>query len=188
MNDEKPGDLNRKSDKIAPKPAGDRASGPPAAQPVAEPETMHGHHSLTLQPGGRGAIAGTAEHIGSVLGAAQRQLRHGLELVHPSSEHHEPGRDLDEDVPTQGDEDFAGRMMQAIEDEVARIHREFTDRLISLQCPAMAQFQRLRDALHRLRRRIGRLVAENPVQVAAALAGICLTLAAALRLRRSHHV
>jgi hypothetical protein len=142
---------------------------------------------FALQSGGSKVFAGAAERIGSALGSAHRQLRHGLELVNPLDCGEDARRHPSEEGPARPrEDDSAARMMQEIEDAVAEIRREAAGRLISLQSRAEPNLQDSRGDWRSALSRIRMLVVENPARTIAAIAGFCLALGAARRLRKTH--
>jgi hypothetical protein len=179
-------------DRIVPQPGARTPGSPPSNPAKAVPVPTPGLRGFTVQPGGRNSIAGTAERIGSAVGAVQRQVRRGLELVRPA-EHH--GRS-----PSSGNAgqfnpaeeeryDLAARMMQAIEAEVAEARRQAAHRpghFSGVAAGRLQQFRdRLRDALSRSRLRTRRLAADYPVPTIVAIAGSCLAFGLTLRLWNS---
>jgi ElaB/YqjD/DUF883 family membrane-anchored ribosome-binding protein len=170
-------------------------SNPADAVPVPTPE----HRGFIVQPGGRNAITGTAQRIGSAVGTAQRQVRRGLELVRPTARHGGAaasgsaiGHAEQAHPPEQDPDDLASRMIQAIEEEVAEVRRHATFRLGQfsefgeLAGDRLQQLRgRLRDALSRSRLRARQLAAEHPLQTIAAIAAIGFAFGFALRLRSS---
>jgi hypothetical protein len=154
--------------------------------PNASPPPTTGSHGFTLQPGGRNAIAGTAERIGSAVGSAHRQVRRGIELVRPSTGD-AIGSVRQPNPPEQ--DDLATRMMQAIEEEIAEARLQAAHRLGQFSGLAGDRLQQLRDRLRetfsRSRRRARQLAAERPAQIIAAVTGFCLVFGATLLLRNS---
>jgi hypothetical protein len=157
------------------------------------------HHGFTLQQGGRNAVAGAAERIGRLAGTAKRQMRRGLELVHPipastggrissygyasgssgQTSGHRPGNALEQERDGLG-----ARMMENLEEEVAAVRHEaghIFDELGELSELARERLLQVRERLHETISRSRRVAAEHPVRTMAALAGFCFAFGLTLR-------
>jgi hypothetical protein len=187
MNQERPGDTsNDFKDAIG----GAQAPGTAPAEPsVPASGPGSGRHGFTVQPGGRNAMAGTAERIGRAAGNAQRQMQRGLELVRPAG----PGG-LTSPLgyasnALEQDELLAARVMQGIEDEIAEVRHEAAHRIGEFSELAVEGARQVREQLHaavsRSRQLARRLVTEYPAQTTAAFASFCLVFGATLCLRGS---
>jgi hypothetical protein len=142
-------------------------------------------HGLSSQPDRPKTMSGAAERIGSVLGSAQRQVRHGLELVSPVARPGASAERAETQAASDQPGDAAARMMQAIEDGVADIRRGIAGRLIPFQSgaePVRYVGCRLRNALAQIGHRARRFAAKNPVQAVAVILGLGFAVGAALRL------
>lgn len=173
------------------------ASDPPPMQlPAGD---VHGQtHGLTLERGGRGRMTDTAERIGSAVGACQRQVRRGLELVRrpnggtiafPSSGASSTAERAKQLVREEVDR--AARWGQHSGDEVVEIRRQTAQKMdewSELAGERIQDFRReLSSALSPYRKRAQQFAEEYPLQTIAAIAGAGFALGVALRIRRSHH-
>ncbi len=159
---------------------------------------VHGDtHGLTLERGGRGRMADTAERIGSAVGACQRQVRRGLELVRrpnggtivfPSSGASSTANRANQLVREKAER--ASRWGQRSGDEVVEIRRQTAQKMdewSELAGEHIQAFRReLSSALSLYRERAQQLAEEYPLQTIAAIAGAGFVLGVALRIRRSH--
>jgi ElaB/YqjD/DUF883 family membrane-anchored ribosome-binding protein len=160
---------------------------------------VHGHtHGLTLERGGRGGMmAGTAERIGSAVGACQRQVRRGLELVRrpnggtiefPSSGASSTAERANQLVREEAER--ASRWGQRSGDEVVEIRRQTAQKMDKWSEVAGERFQEFRrelsSAVSTYRERAQQLAEKYPLQTIAAIAGAGFALGVALRIRRSY--
>lgn len=146
---------------------------------------------LTLEPGGRSSITGTAERIGTAVGVAQRQVRRGLQLVR-SPQMASATADAEERA-SQIAHDGMNRVSRVMEDfgeEVSDFQQQAARRLDEWSDDAGKRFQELRrrarTALYGSRKRAQEIADAYPLQTIAAIAGVCFALGVALRLGRSH--
>lgn len=154
MNPERPGDSSNDSDEVL---RGPHSAEPPPTQHSDEAESgiSSGHRGFTVQPGGRSAMADTAERLGRAAATAGRGMRRSLELVRPA------GINQDEAAALFGElSEFSAEPMQRLREQ-------------------------LQDGVARSRRAARRLVSEHPVRTLAALAGFCFALGVGLRVSGS---
>lgn len=171
--------------------SGGHSPEPPPAPHSDAGETVSSsrHHGFTLQPGGRNAIAGTAERIGRAAGSAHRQMRRGLELVRPSGSKggrmpgytYAVGSSGHSNALEKEQDEMAAPMM---EEEVAGTRGEAAQGLMEFSELAaeglMAVREGLRDAVSRSRVAARRMVTEHPAQSVTALAGFCIAFGVTL--------
>jgi ElaB/YqjD/DUF883 family membrane-anchored ribosome-binding protein len=142
-------------------------------------------------------MADTAERIGSAVGACQRQVRRGLELVRrpnggtivfPSSGASSTANRANQLVREKAER--ASRWGQRSGDEVVEIRRQTAQKMdewSELAGEHIQAFRReLSSALSLYRERAQQLAEEYPLQTIAAIAGAGFVLGVALRIRRSH--
>ncbi len=162
------------------------AEGVPPSESL-DPKVVEAARGLFLEQGGRNAMTGTAERIGSAVGSAQRQVRRGLQLVRrlPSSGS-EHAAQMEQEVL-----DRAAKTLRDIGAEAADIRHQAARRLDEWSGEAEEQFQQFRRrmsaALPRLRAQAQKFADEKPLQTIGAAAGTCFVLGVALRIRRRSH-
>lgn len=169
---------------------------PVGEQRAHETDSVKFDHRFTLQHSGPGSLTGTAERIGSAVGAAQREVRRSLEvvrrvpdtLVFPSSVNvteaaERTGKFARESV------DHAARVVHEFEEEISDFRQQAARKLENLSEVAQERVLEFRRQLHgkvsRSSERARELADQFPLQTIAGIAGVCFALGVALRFRRS---
>jgi hypothetical protein len=153
--------------------------------PKGEEEPLSSSYpGFTVQRGGRGTMAETAERIGTAVGTAEREVRRRLELVR------RPAHPIE--FPTAAElADRGARMMEEIDADVADVRRKAARKLEDLSEQAEERFQHLRRQARTVFWRSGLRAQEfaekYPLQTIAAIAGTFFMIGVALRLTRRSH-
>jgi ElaB/YqjD/DUF883 family membrane-anchored ribosome-binding protein len=170
---------------------------PAGEQPEHEAGSAESMRAFTVKRGGRNAMAGTAERIGSAVGNAQREVRRRLEVVRrtpagtimfPSSVSASDAAERANQLAREGIE-HASHMFKEIEEEVSDLRVQTARRLDDWSEQAGARVlqlrRQLRIVLSRSRAHVRELADKFPLQTVAVVAGVCFALGVALRFRSS---
>jgi ElaB/YqjD/DUF883 family membrane-anchored ribosome-binding protein len=143
---------------------------------------------FTVERGGRGGMAETAERIGTAVGTAQREVRRKLELVRRPAKRIEFPSTAAASAAAAELAEHSALMMQEIDVEAAEFRRQAAEKLEDWSEQTeqrLLHFRRqARTVLWRAGLRAQELAESHPWQTIAAFAGTFFLLGAALRLRR----